>query len=140
MKCIQFKKEPIYIDDFIKLPKKLYDSKTNTEDEKDIKELLNETHTLSKYFKLYKFVIYDENELVGRFTITKYPNDDTAYLGFYECVNDDKAARFLFTAAEKFCKKNNFKKIIGPVNASFWLKYRLKIELKVSKLSYKVTY
>ena len=51
MKCIQFKKEPIYIDDFIKLPKKLYDSKTNTEDEKEIKELLNETHTLSKYFK-----------------------------------------------------------------------------------------
>ena len=127
MKCIQFKKEPIYIDDFIKLPKKLYDSKTNTEDEKEIKELLNETHTLSKYFKLYKFVIYDENELVGRFTITKYPDDDNAYLGFYECVNDDKAARFLFTAAEKFCKKNNFKKIIGPVNASFWLKYRLKI-------------
>ena len=127
MKCIQFTKEPIYIDDFIKLPQKLYDKNTNMEDSKTVRELLTNNHPLNKYFKLYKFVIYDENELVGRFTITKYPNDDTAYLGFFECVNDNRTARFLFTAVDKFCKKNKFKRIIGPVDASFWIKYRLKI-------------
>ena len=127
MKCIQFTKEPIYIDDFIKLPQKLYDKNTNMEDSKTVRELLTNNHPLNKYFKLYKFVIYDENELVGRFTITKYPNDDTAYLGFFECVNDEHTARFLFTAVDKFCKKNKFKRIIGPVDASFWIKYRLKI-------------
>lgn len=129
MKCIQFKTEPIYINEFIKLPKILYDKKTLTEDESEIKKFLTNTHVLSKYFKLYKFLIYDENELVGRFTITKYPNDSTAYLGFFECTNDTKAAKFLFTAAEKFARKNNFEKIVGPVDASFWHKYRLKINL-----------
>lgn len=129
MKCIQFKTEPIYIEEFIKLPLKLYDKNTYTENKEEVIKLLNGTHTLSKYFKLYKFLIYDENELVGRFVITKYPKDDIAYLGFFECLNDDKTARFLFSAVEKFCKKNNFKKIIGPVDTSFWIKYRLKINL-----------
>lgn len=129
MKCIQFKKEPIYIDEFLKLPNILYDKSTNTEDPNTVKKLLTEKHPLSKYFKLYKFLIYDENELVGRFTITKYPNDNVAYLGFFECINDAKTAKFLFKSVDKFCLKNNINKVIGPVDASFWIKYRLKINL-----------
>ncbi len=33
----------------------------------------------------------------------------------------------MFDEAYKFSKDNNFKKIIGPVDCSFWIKYRLKI-------------
>ena len=30
---------------------------------------------------------------------------------------------------EKFAKENKYKRIVGPVDASFWLKYRMKINM-----------
>ncbi len=128
MKCINFKYEDNYIKDFIKLPKKIYNSKDNCEDPKVIKELLLDKHPLSNDFKLNKFLIYKDNIVVGRFIITEYPDDkDICYIGFFECINDKKVAKFIFDEASKFAKEKKYKKIIGPVDASFWIKYRLKI-------------
>ena len=59
--------------------------------------------------------------------ITKYPDDNVAYIGFYECVNNDSVAKVLFAKAFEFCKAHEFKSIVGPVDCSFWIKYRLKI-------------
>ena len=59
--------------------------------------------------------------------ITIYPNDNTAYIGFYECINDDLVAKELFVKSFDFCKVHGFEKIVGPVDCSFWIKYRLKI-------------
>ena len=126
MKCIQFKFEDNYIKDFIKLKKNIYKT-DNTEDPEEMKKILEEKHPLSKYFSLYKFLIYDNENVVGRFAITIYPNDDVAYLGFFECIEDESVAKFLFEKAKEFAIKNNYRKIIGPVDASFWIKYRLKI-------------
>ena len=129
MQLIQFNEEKKYINDFVSLPKRMYTAKDNMEDPKTITQFLTSCHALSKYFTLYKFLIYDEKKAVGRFAVTEYPNDDTAYFGFYECVDDDSAAAFLFEQAAKFCKNKGFKRMIGPVDASFWQKYRLKINL-----------
>ena len=126
MKCIQFNDESKYIKEFIKLPKKLYIG-DNTEDSKEVKEILEGIHPLCKYFTIYKFIIVDREETVGRFAITVYPNDDNAYLGFFECYNDKEIAKTIFDSAKKFVRENNYKSIIGPVDASFWFKYRLKI-------------
>ena len=52
---------------------------------------------------------------------------NNAYLVFFECVNNKEVAKFLFDSAYQFCKKKKYKTIIGPVDASFWIKYRLKI-------------
>ena len=128
MNYVQFNLEKKYIKDFISLPKKLY-KKDNTENSKEIKQILEESHPLNKYFKLYKFLIYQDREVVGRFAFTVYPNDTTAYIGFFECINDDEVARYLFDIAQKFAKENKYEKIVGPVDASFWLKYRLKINM-----------
>lgn len=127
MQCIKFNYEKDKINDFLKLPEKLYSKETNMENKKEVELLLKDEHTLSKYFKLDKFLIYKNKEVVGRFCITTYPKDNTAYLGFFECINDKKVAKYLFDEAYKYCKEKKFKKIIGPVDASFWLKYRLKI-------------
>ncbi len=129
MKCIEFNFEKEYINEFVNLPKKLYTKNDNMEDEKEMKEILTNNHPLSRYFKLNKFLVYKENKVVARFAITTYPNDNTAYLGFFECINDSKVAKYLFDEAYKFAIKNNYNKIIGPVNASFWIKYRLKINM-----------
>jgi len=128
MKCIKFNHEENYIKDFISLPKKLYTKEDNMEDPNNMKNLLLEQHPLSKYFNLNKFLIYKENEVVARFIITEYPDDKkTCYIGFFECINDKIVAKFLFKNAYQFAKEKKYQKIIGPVDASFWIKYRLKI-------------
>ena len=84
MKCIKFDKETNYINDFIKITKKIYDKNDNMEDESTIKSILLAKHPLSKYFKLDKFLIYDDTDVVGRFIITRYPDDkETCYIGFF---------------------------------------------------------
>lgn len=135
MECIEFNDEKKYIRDFLSLPKSLYTNAENMENLQDIEKLLLGRHPLSSYITLYKFVIYNERKAVGRFVITVYPNDDVAYLGFYECINDDKAAAFLFENVRTCVKKSGLTKITGPVDASFWNKYRMKINM-FDKLPY----
>lgn len=128
MRCIQFDLEKKYINDFINFSIKLYKNDC-TENKEETKQILEGNHPLSKYFNIYKFLIYDNKKVVGRFAITAYPDDTTAYLGFFECVNNKDVAKYLFDYAFKFAKENNFKNIVGPVNSSFWIKYRLKINM-----------
>ena len=129
MEFIQFDRETNYIRDFLSLPRMLYTSKDNMEDPGGVKKFLLGTHPLSKYFSLDKFLICDGGKPVGRFAVTSYPGDDAAYFGFYECIDDDSVARFLFERAIIFCREKGFSKIVGPVDGSFWQKYRLKINL-----------
>ena len=128
MKCVQFNEEKKYIKDFLMFPKKLYSKKDNMEDEGVMKSLLLGTHPLSGDFSLSKFLIYKNEEVVGRFIITEYPDDKkTCYIGFFECINDKKVAKYLFQNAEEYARNKKYKKLVGPVDASFWIKYRLKI-------------
>jgi len=128
MKCVQFNDEKMYIEDFLAISKKLY-QQDHTENPNEIKKLLRGTHPLSHYFKLNKFLIYQNDRVAGRFVITIYPDDSTAYIGFFECVNNMEAAAYLFDQAYQFAKKQGLARIVGPVDASFWIKYRLKINM-----------
>jgi len=125
MKSVKFEFEKKYIKDFIGLPRRLYDTDCNTENPDEVRQLLTGKHPLSKYFTLDKFLIYRGREAVARFVITTYPNDTTAYLGFFECVEEDATAKYVFEVIQEFVKER-YDKIIGPVDASFWIKYRLK--------------
>lgn len=135
MEIIRFEFEKKYVKDFINFSKRLYSKKENMEDEKEIFLILTNKHPLNKYFKIDKFLVYEGNDVVGRFAITTYPKDKKAYLGFFECTDDSDVAKLIFDTAIKFAKDNNYESIVGPVNASFWIKYRLKIN-KFDKLPY----
>ena len=126
MECVKVNGDK-YIDEFVKLPKMLYSSSDNMESPDSVRQILKGEHPLSGYFKIDAYLIYDGSNVNGRFAITTYPDDDTAYLGFFECVNDKDTAAFLFDNAEKISKEKNCSVITGPVDASFWIKYRLKI-------------
>ena len=117
------------IKDFLSLPEKLYSRGDITEDTSDMKKFLLGEHLLSKYFTLDPFVIYNNEKPAARFAVTTYPDDKTAYLGFYECEDNSDTAAFLFSQVEKFCCDKGFARILGPVDGSFWQKYRLKINL-----------
>ncbi len=127
MKLVKVGTEKSNIKRFVDFPKRMYSSKDNMESVSQMKALLEGTHPLSKYFDLDAYLILRDDVTVGRFAITTYPDDTTAYLGFFECINDKEVSSFLFSEAEKIAKEKKCSVIIGPVDASFWLKYRLKI-------------
>lgn len=127
MECIKVGKEEKYIKDFLDLAKKLYTGKDNMESSDTIRKFLTGDHPLSKYFTLDAYLIYDGDRAVGRFALTLYPDDSVCYLGFFECIDDKDTAAFLFSSAEKLAKEKNCTSVEGPVDASFWNKYRLKI-------------
>ncbi len=72
----------------------------------------------------------DNNKLIGR--IAAFINNKKAYhyeqptggVGFFECVNDEKAATLLFDTAKKWLIDNGMKAMDGPINFgendSFW--------------------
>lgn len=127
MECIKVGKEEKYIKDFLDLAKKLYNKNDNMESPDTIRKFLTGEHPMSKYFSLDAYLIYDGDRAVGRFALTLYPDDPVCYLGFFECIDDKDAAEFLFASAEKLAKEKSCRTIEGPVDASFWNKYRLKI-------------
>lgn len=130
-KIIKFDKEERYINDFLSLPSKIYDKRTITQNIKDETKILNGTHSLSKYFKLIKYLCYDESDnIIARAIVTLYPEkkEKEAYIGFFESYNNLEAVKKLFNRIENDLKKRSIKKIIGPVNSSFWIGYRMKID------------
>ncbi len=126
MKCIEFDCEKKYLSDFLHMTSKLYSSGKNTYDFGELRQLLLGIHILSKYFSLRKFCIYENEKIVARFILTLYPDDDTAYLGFVEGIEEEHIWKYLFEQVEHYALESNCKNIIGPVDASFWIRYRLK--------------
>jgi hypothetical protein len=111
--------------DFLGLPSKLYDKKCITQDKNTELQLINNAHPVSTYITFNAYVVYAHNEPVARFALTLYP-DKTLYIGFFECIKDQNAARYLFEQADNLARAMHVTRLVGPVDASFWIKYRLK--------------
>lgn len=112
---------------FLRFPAKLYTKKQLTQDPAAEKAILRGQHTLSHYFSVYPFLVYDEKRSVAaRCILTVYPDSACAYIGFFECIDNSAAARCIFKAAEVKAKKLGCTSLVGPVDASFWIGYRLK--------------
>ncbi len=129
MKVICIKEQKKYIDDFLNLPTSLYNSNDKTHNRREEKQLITRKHALSHYFTLQAFLVVNNNNVpIARCAITTYTNDDKAYLGLFECINDKSVSLLLFSSAQDYCIKMGKHEIIGPVDASIWIKYRLKID------------
>lgn len=113
--------------DFLALPRRIYSADELTQSLTDELALLNGTHVLSRYFTVMPILIYRGNRAVSRAAVTLYPNDSTAYVGFFESENDSEAVALLFKTAGEIGAKNGCVKLTGPIDCSFWIKYRLKI-------------
>lgn len=112
--------------DFLALPKRLYSPKELTQNAADEAALLNGTHTLSHYFTVTPILVYRGERAVSRAVVTIYP--DVAYIGFFESEDDSAAAGLLFDTAAEVARSNSMTEITGPVDCSFWIKYRLKTD------------
>lgn len=128
-KAVQFSADDReYLKEFLDLPKKLYTKKELMQDEAEEMALLAGNHILSKYFKVYPFIAIDERgKTAARCVLTAYPDRECAYIGYCESIDDENAFNSIFEATEELAKKLRYNSIVGSVDCSFWIRYRLKI-------------
>ena len=112
--------------DFLDLPARIHKKNEIMQKRSDEEALLKGSHTLSKYFSFTAFICYRDGRAVARCAVTIYPDKDEAYLGFFDSENDADAAKCIVESAENFARENGRKSLVGPVDASFWISYRMK--------------
>lgn len=115
-----------HIKDFLALPGRIYGREELMQNEKEERAILRGTHVLSHYFTATPILVYADGKAVSRGIVTVYPEDEVAYLGFFESENNSAAAGLLFHTAFGMARDMGMKSIVGPVDSSFWIKYRLK--------------
>lgn len=119
----------VFLKGFLALPKALYPRERRTQDTKAERAILNGTHPLSGEFTVRAYLAVDDGASPqGRCVLTYYPDDPAAYVGFFECVEDLDVCRALLSAAEAQARADGKEKLVGPLNASFWIGYRFKVE------------
>ncbi len=128
MKVVRFNKEDrLFVNKFLLLPENIYIKDELTTSKTEELSIIKGTHALSSYFEIQGFlVLNEEGNAIARCIITIYKNSKEAYIGYFESVNNTRAALALFEETHKYCKENNINKVIGPVDASFWIRYRMK--------------
>ncbi len=113
---------------FLDLPGKLYGSDC-PQDLKTEKQLLKGKHPLSHDLQVVPFVTTDEKgKSLCRCMLTYYPEDDTAYLGFFEAENHPAAVATMLECVEERAKADGKQKLLGPVDASIYIGYRFKVD------------
>ena len=113
-------------EDFIKLPQRLY-GKDYHQDEATVWQFLKGTHPLSNDAQIKHYLLTNAGEILGRMTLTAYSESQTLFLGFFECVDDLKAAKMLFKRAKEEAASMGYFSVTGPVDVSFWVGYRMKV-------------
>ncbi|QQS18411.1 GNAT family N-acetyltransferase [Candidatus Saccharibacteria bacterium] len=117
-----------HTEDFLSVPKKLYGKRDCIQNEKEERQLLLAQHPLSDYFQLTGFVVYQDGTPVARAALTIYDGDPAAYIGFFESIDDVSCSRALFAVIHSYAAMQDKRMITGPVDASFWIRYRLKTD------------
>lgn len=113
-------------DVFLSFPSSVHSKRELMQKRSDEAELLKGTHILSRYFSFTAFLCYLDGKVVARCAVTIYPEKDEGYLGFFDSEDNADAVKTMVEAAENFARENGVKKLAGPVDASFWLGYRMK--------------
>lgn len=113
-------------EDFLAFPSRIHTKKELMQKRADEIALLKGTHTLSKYFTFTAFLCYCDSKVAARCAVTIYADKNEAYLGFFDSEDNIEAVKTITEAAESFARENGATKLTGPVDASFWIGYRMK--------------
>ena len=117
----------VLIRKFLELPGRLYSKKEIMQQPEEERRILEGTHVLSHYFTIFPLLVLDERgTAVSRAVLTVYPEDPEAYLGFFESEDLTDPVKLLIEKARTIAAVQGCVKITGPVDASFWIRYRFK--------------
>lgn len=114
---------------FLDFPATLYGPQEIMQNIKEETALLEGAHFLNRYVTLTKFLVMENEQVLARCVLTEYPEEDTAYVGFFECVQNEAAAILILNAAEKYAQEKGYRRIVGPLDVSIWIRYRFKTNL-----------
>lgn len=112
--------------EFLQLPVRLYKNEQNwiRPLDKDIEKVFDPTK--NKYFEHGEctrwILVNDQKETIGR--VAAFIDRKTAYtfdqptggMGFFECINDQKAAFLLFDTCKEWLEARNMEAMDGPIN------------------------
>lgn len=113
---------------FLDLPRRLYPPEMSTQVRVDEQALLAGRHPLSHYFEFQAYLVYEGQEVLARAALISYPEQVFAYVGYFEAVEHSEAVALLFETLKEAAKNKGKTRLVGPVNASFWLSYRMKLD------------
>lgn len=115
------------VEDFLMLPVKLYKNERNwiRPLDKDIHAVFDKG--LNKAFRhgeCNRWILSnDKNEVIGRVaafvnqkTVTKGNDQPTGGMGFFECINDQRAAFMLFDQCRTWLESKGMEAMDGPIN------------------------
>lgn len=112
---------------FIGLPWKIYQGNPHWVPPliRDIKFKLNRAkNPYFEHSKMELFLCIHNNEILGRIAAVinhrhnETYDENTAFFGMFECVNDYNVARLLFLAVEQWCNQEKVNRIRGPLSLS----------------------
>lgn len=112
---------------FLQLPGMLY-KKDCPQDIKMEKQILNNTHVLSKDMHIFPFVVVDDKgSPVCRCIMTCYDGTEDAYVGFFEAYDNRDAVNKMLSYVARKAQREGKKRLLGPIDASIYIKYRFKV-------------
>ncbi|MDO5100422.1 MAG: hypothetical protein Q4D52_02495 [Eubacteriales bacterium] len=114
---------------FLGLPGSLYRPQESMQDIGTERRILNGTHVLSAEARASAWLVTTETEkALARCMLIDYADDEAAYIGFFECVEDEAVCRLLLAGMEEEGRRLGKRFLRGPLNLSFWIGYRFKID------------
>ncbi|MGC8743724.1 MAG: GNAT family N-acetyltransferase [Verrucomicrobiia bacterium] len=88
----------------------------------DVAKVFSKQNPLFEHAKMQLWIAEENGQELGRIagiidrTHQKIHQDDAAFFGFYECINDPAASEQLFKTVENWAKTNGAKRLLGPMN------------------------
>lgn len=129
LRVVVFQGEETYIKKFIDFPGQLYPKKERMQDRETETALLQGRHCLCKTAEVWGILVLNQEEKpVARCMASFYEGDDYGFFGFFECIENQDVCHRLIGTVGKLAGQRGRSRLIGPVDVSFWMNYRLKID------------
>lgn len=114
---------------FLEFPRNLYKDNNLVQNYQREQEILEGKHPLSQIFEPHFFLaINGVGDAIARAVVTFYPGDQTAYLGFFECINNMRLGVQFLQYLKKFSISRLCDRLVGPIDCSSWINYRMKLD------------
>ena len=110
--------------DFIKIACSIYKNEKNwiRPLDKDINSVFDpKTNKAFRKGDVKRWILKNNNETIGRIAAFYSSKNDKEKLkvggcGFFECIDDEEAAKMLFDTAKNWLEKNGYNSMDGPIN------------------------
>lgn len=113
--------------DFLALPPRIHPPEQGPQDIAVERQLLAGTYPLTTYGRFRPFLARIGTIPLGRLALTLPDTGLEAYVGFFDCVDDAAVSGALLDAAAEAARAAGRDVLVGPVDASFWHQYRMKV-------------